>query len=484
MNLQGWSTRGLLLAATVLVVAPAAADAASFTNGDLVVERLSTPSGTPFSNGGTQINLDELSITGTPVQSIALSPAESDSGTATSDGGLSRSTDGKYLVLPAYQANVGTTASVTGSSSNRSVIRVDSTGTVDLTTQLTAASTYTGNNFRSVASTDGLTFYLGGTGSSATTSGVRTATLGATASTPVSVATGTSTNFRQVGIFGNQLFGTSASTGITLAAIGSGAPSTASGQTVTNLPGLPTANVSYYGFYFADLTPGVGYLNTGLDTLYIADSSPAQIEKYIYNGSTWVASGTEAIPGGFGLAGTVTNGTVKLYATFTEGTTAASPFAASTSGVASITDTNAATSTLSGTPTVIASGSSATNFYRGIALAPVASTAAGWNGAHITRAASGRGVEVKWSDGAGDDVVGYSVLRQVAGGQRTTITTKLIKGGSLASRDSYSFYDADGTASDRYYVVAHLISGKTHTYGAFTLKHAAVHIIPAQEINR
>ena len=71
--------------------------------------------------------------------------------------------------------------------------------------------------------------------------------------------------------------------------MGTGTP-TASGQTLTSLPGFPTSG-SQYGFFFADLNAGVA----GLDTLYVADDTSTVgiggILKYSLVCGSWPANG-------------------------------------------------------------------------------------------------------------------------------------------------------------------------------------------------
>ena len=175
---------------------------AAFTAGNVVVYRVGTGSG-DLVNTGNPVFLDEYDANGILVQSVPLPATDPDgigpnraliaSGTATSEGGLSLSADGRYLVATGY-ASTGT--GVASSSINRVVGRIDAAGTVDTTTFITDA---TGNNIRSATSTDGTEFWIGTAGG-----GVRYVTLGnSTASTSL----GTLNNTRWVQIFGGQLYG-------------------------------------------------------------------------------------------------------------------------------------------------------------------------------------------------------------------------------------------------------------------------------------
>src|SRR5439155_14593480 len=109
-------------------------------------------------------------------------------------------------------------------------------------------------------------------------------TLGRTTSTQLST---TVSNVRAVEIFGGQLYiSTSSGSSVRVGTVGSGTP-TSSGQTISNLPGFPTSG-SPYAFYFADLSSSV----SGVDTLYVADDTANQIQKFSLVSGSWTSNGT------------------------------------------------------------------------------------------------------------------------------------------------------------------------------------------------
>ncbi|MFL6233522.1 MAG: ExeM/NucH family extracellular endonuclease, partial [Thermoanaerobaculia bacterium] len=306
---------------------------------------------------GTAVFLDEYTPTGTLVQTITVPTTTVGanrrlvaSGTATTEGMLTRSVDGFSVVLAGYDAALAT-ASITTSTSatvNRVIGRLVSSGALDTTTALTDA--ISGGNPRGAASTNGADLWLSGTSGGG---GIRYATLGATTST--SLAT-TPTNFRAIGIFGGQLFASSQTGAFRLSTIGTGTPTT-SGQTVTNLPGFPTATGSPNGFFFADLNAGVA----GVDTVYVADDG-GTIQKYSLVAGSWTLNGSITAASARGLTATVSGSTVTLYVTYSAG-----------SKLAKVVDTagyNAAPSTTTVTDLATAGTNTA---FRGVALAPVPS---------------------------------------------------------------------------------------------------------------
>src|SRR6266852_1272148 len=136
------------------------ARASAFTSGNLVVYRVGDGSAA-LASSATAVFLDEYTTGGTLVQSIAMPTVVNASnkrltasGTATSEGLMTRSVDGKYLTAAGYDAALATAtpASSTSSSINRVIARVDSSGAIDTTTALSDAAS--GSNARSAISTN------------------------------------------------------------------------------------------------------------------------------------------------------------------------------------------------------------------------------------------------------------------------------------------------------------------------------------------
>ena len=347
-------------AVAVVVAFVSAAFAGPFTPGNLVVYRVGDGSGSLL-NTGNPVFIDEFTTAGTLVQSIPL-PTETigankrliASGTATSEGLLTRSVDRKYLLFGGYDSPIpasGSLASTPSATVNRVIGRVDYAGNIDTTTALSDWAT--GNNPRSVAGADGTNFWVtGGAG------GVRYTTLGSATSTQLST---TVVNLRQANIFGGQLYvSDSSGAAVRLGSVGSGLPTT-TGQTIVSLPGFPTSG-GPYGFFFADLDPNV----PGSDSLYVADDTIG-ITKYSFDGFAWVSNSTVGVgtDGYRGLAGTVSGGNVVLYATRKGGSGAAGG-----GELVTITDSSGYDGLFSGTPALLAAAGANTAF-RGVAFAPV-----------------------------------------------------------------------------------------------------------------
>lgn len=335
---------------------------AAFTPGNLVVYRVGAGAVNLVSTG-SPVFLDEYSPAGALVQSIAL-PTVADgsnrplvaSGTSYSEGLLSRSADGHSLVVPGYDVPLGgavALSSTSAASVPRVVGRVSASGAVDTTTALTDFAD--ASSPRSAASTNGTDFWLaGGSG------GVRYASLGSTTSTQLSTA---ATNLRQANVFDGQLYvSTGSGSAFRIAAVGAGCPTTA-GQSLAGLPGFPTSG-SPYGFFLADLDPGVA----GADTLYVADDGPGALAKYSLVAGQWSANGTVGAEADDyrALCATVDGSVVTLYATRNAGSSASGG-----GELVRLVDASGYNGALSATPGLLAAAAPKTAF-RGVALAPVA----------------------------------------------------------------------------------------------------------------
>lgn len=275
------------------------------------------------------------------------------SGTATSEGHLSLSANGKYVLLAGYAAGVGTLNVSTQSADvvPRVVGRVDAFGNVNTSTLVSGA--FSASNVRGATSTDGSSIWV--SGNSTTTGGVHFITVGSSFGTQVLA---NPLNTRCVHVIDGQLYGTSgAGTFVNVFEVGAGAP-TSSGQTATSLPGLPTVGASPYGFALLDLSAAV----SGPDTLYVADDrSPASgggIQKYVFDGGTWslVATWSDGTSGVRGLAATSTAAGVRIAATTSD---------SSANKLITLLDDGSASP-----PVTVATVAPTNTVFRGVAFAP------------------------------------------------------------------------------------------------------------------
>jgi hypothetical protein len=347
------------------MVGVAPAGAATFGAGNVVVYRVGDGSGS-LVNTGNQVFLDEYTPTGTLVQSIPMPTVASGankplvaSGTATSEGLLTRSPDGAHLALTGYGSTLPGASSLANSTSAnvpRVVGIVDAAGNVDTTTALGDFSS--GNNPRSAVTTNGTDIWIGGA-----STGIAKTTLGSLTST--SLGTTPVTNIRQVNIFGGQLFSSDSSgSAVRVGSVGLGLPTT-SPQTITNLPGIPTSgspSPSPYAFVF--LAVGGGATP---DTLYVAEDtlSGGLIQKYCFSSGTWTAEGTVAAAAVRGLTGSLSGSTVTLF-----GTTGGMG-ATGGGSLYNFTDSTGLCGVVSGSASTIATAA-ANEAFRGVAFAPVA----------------------------------------------------------------------------------------------------------------
>lgn len=343
---------GLFLLSAALIVRPA--DTLPFVGGNLVVCRVGDGHSV-LGNGATAVFIDEFTPTGAFVRSIALPTTVvgnnkrlTVAGNSVSECQITRSTDGRYLMIAGYDAPIGTLSlAASPSTTNARVIgRIDPMGAVDTTTALSDAISE--GSVRGSASTNGTDLWISGNGTGSGISGVWYAQFGAATSTPLLPA---QANLRAINIFGGQLFASLATGSTRLATVGAGTPST-SGQSLAALSGVP-GSISPNGFFLADLSSEV----VGLDTLYVADDVGGVVRKYSFSGTSWTAKGMIAMPAATGLAGKIEGSSVTLYAT-------------NSSSLEVMTDSSGYNATISGTLVTIASPPDLTQF-RSVAFAPV-----------------------------------------------------------------------------------------------------------------
>ncbi len=377
--------RGIGLIAGVLGLIMGTAQADPFAAGNVVIYRVGTGS-SALSGTATEVFLDEYTTSGALVQSLALPTADASanqtltaSGTATSEGLISLSKDGRFILLTGYDAPVGT-AMVSASNTNsilRVIGRAASNGTIDTSTTTTS---FSGTNIRSAASSDGTNLYATGGNSGVVLQALGSSGLGTSIST-------TFNNLRQINIFNGQLY-VSSTSGSGLATVGSGVPTT-TGQTTTPVTGiLTTLNLNQ--FVLLDRDTGI----PGPDTLYIADES-ALIRKYSSaDGTNFTEKGSVALTSVRGLTGAVSGNNAVLYAT--NGST-----------LVSLTDSAAFNAPMTqSAPTVLATAPTNTAF-RGIAFAPAAPTITGFT---PTSGAPGTSVTITGTNFTGATSVSFNYV--------------------------------------------------------------------------
>ncbi len=253
--------------------------------------------------------LEERNVSdGSLVRTLALPTTASGSnqpltisGTATSEGSLSTSPDGRFVIVAGYAAAPGLASVATTSTDGgalRVIARVDSVGNVDTSTEL---ASFDQNNIRGAATDDGGSFWAVGSAAAdaGLGGGVQYVMLSSTGAS--SGIDGVPANTRVVAVFGGQLYVSTAFTPYNgVFAVGTGEPTTP-GQTSALLAGFAGDAGSPYGFSMLDLDGSV----SGLDTLYVADdsvqTSGGGIQKWVFDGTKWTKIAT------------FTNGTTKGF---------------------------------------------------------------------------------------------------------------------------------------------------------------------------
>jgi hypothetical protein len=280
---------------------------------------------TPLSGAAAPVFIDAYDgVTGTtagpsialPTTTVGVNRALTLSGSASAEGGLSRSVDGAWVTLGGYELPLGT-AAVATSLGSRTLARVSAGGVVDTRTSVATAAGLDQASVRAAVTVDGTGFwalhaspsmgqltYTGYAGSPATT----------LVTSPIIA--------RSLTLFGSQLL---ASVSVPE---GSGVFATNSlprvpTAAITQLPGFPLTNtLSPYG-----VVPFDTDRNGAADLLFIADDRAALsgggVLVWRLVGGRWSMVGS--VPGlsnGLrGLTGRVDGANYVLYGTTTEGRT-------------------------------------------------------------------------------------------------------------------------------------------------------------------
>ena len=300
---------------------------ALFTPGDLVVTQINATGNTvtPTSTA-SPVFLSEFSPSvanqSTYVQQVALPTVVSGSnnpltisGTAASEGSLSLSANGEYLVVAGYDQTVGGKTQL-----NSTVGLVDANGDVNTTT---TSSQLSGNNTRGAASVDGTSVWIGGANGTVyeTTGTVQTgANTGGTL-----IDTKPSARSMQIvpaavspeSVSGN---GVNALLAVSSSASTMGVDEYLESSTVTALPTTTgTTNAALNGMTSANSPSPFAFFFANSTTMFVADSTDG-IQEWTLSGSTWSVANT--LTGNYvGLTGVVNPGsggspsTVSLYAT-------------------------------------------------------------------------------------------------------------------------------------------------------------------------
>lgn len=436
--------RLLGLALSLAVSAPAAG--APFTAGNIVVARIGSGSGLSSSNGNA-VSLREYTPDGAPGITLDLPSAGGPNlvvGSETRQAGLTRSVDGRYLLLGGFNVAAGQPTAGT----NRIIGRVDRDGNVDLTTSF--SSTHLGAEaIRSVASPSGTAFWFG-----CGDDKVRYAVLGAT--TPTHIANVIIA--RQVSVHNGQLYasGTAGTSTRVVGTIGSGLP-TSGPETFTVLPGLTSgAPVSIGGFFLADRSSSV----SGPDTLYVADEGGSLLRKYSFDGTTWTARGTLAgITNPISITAVVEETSVTLYVVAGTSTN---------NSLYKLTDSAAYNANISasvGSPLATAGAGYA---FRGVAPAPVAASAVGLE--RFEAIAGESGTQLFWRTGWEAQNLGFYIYR-LENGERTRLNPQLIPGSALnggaQSAAGYGYRWDDSAPGGAYLLEDVDLRGRSTWHGPF-----------------
>jgi len=258
----------------------------AFGNGNVVALRVGDGSAT-LGSGGTVAYLEEFSTTGF-VNSFALPTTGSTrsvvAGSSTSEGFMSLTPDFSKLVIPGYDAAVGTiTVATTGS--NPRVVSTLGNSYGSFARVASNSSFFAGSNFRS-ATGDGSNYWGAGNAAVAANGGVNYFGTASTASGIYSAISNTRVVSAQ---HGNLFFSTASGSSRGIYQVGSGLPTSSATATALINTG---ATGDAFGFAF----------NSDMTVCYVADNT-AGIQKWTNSGSGWTLAYTIGVGASTGARG-------------------------------------------------------------------------------------------------------------------------------------------------------------------------------------
>lgn len=456
----------------------------AFTPGNLVLYRhnigasvngssatsMSTASFTTNGNMAIPVYLDEYKLAADGnslelVQTVSIpalpdgaSAALTTLGNTTYEGRMTRSYDGRYLVLPGYGVAPGIYNEFVNNSRPDEVPRVaglvDFKGKVNTTTVLNNDPNYdlfSEAGYRSATAYDGAGAWL--TGGTSSSWQVEYTIAGSTSPT-TRLALGSGKSPREVKFANGELYFL---TETQLYKIGSGVPTTATTATAIDLGTVSKLT----SFYIADL-------GAGQQVLYVADVTLGGIRKYSLVSGSWVANGTLSIANPQALEGTVSGGIVKLFVLCNTDNAAYGD-----SKIYSVEDNTGHNVAISATPKLLldkSTGNAKINF-RGIALAPVAESTLPVKLNSFGVNYRNNEVLLTWKTSSESNNSHFEVLRS-DGTVFSVIGT--VKGSSNSnSGQTYHFIDRNPLSGVAYYQLRQIdLDGKTELSGVVSVKMA------------
>ncbi|AMS27712.1 hypothetical protein AEM51_12490 [Bacteroidetes bacterium UKL13-3] len=251
---------------------------AQFTANNIAVLRVGDSTST-LANTGNTLAIDQFTSTGTYVNSIILPKTGTNavalSGTATTEGTLTLSTNRNIISFIAYKLappNATNITSVASSTINKVVVSLNAAGSP--TFPVLTTSSFSATSPRSVIS-DGTGFWAAG--------GNTGVTYSAGVNNIDTVISSNVTNIRVLNVFGGQLYFSTGSGTIGIHRVGNGTPSSSGNTSVPYIPTGPGS--SPYGFA----------INNDSTICYIADDRSTGlggIQKWTRSGTTWTLAYT------------------------------------------------------------------------------------------------------------------------------------------------------------------------------------------------
>ncbi len=305
---------------------------------------------------GTAITIEEYLPTGVSQTSANYFQAISDgtsgvvvAGSSSSTGAMTRSENGRYLVIPGYAANLYAASSTF--TTNGTARTLNGAGTFGAGISATSSIFTAANDLRGAVTDDGTNYWFSGA-----TLGIRYTTDG----TNLTTVSTTTTNTRVVNIFNGQLFYSTGSGAQGIYQVSTGKP-TVAGTTVSTITAPGTGP---YGF--AVSPDGLTIYAFGSANLIARFTYSGTYDKntFTYSGGTWSTAST-------GFALTAATGVAVDWSgySFSTGANGAVVYACNPTTIVSGNDNGTSAIT-----TTILRTISGANGFRGLAFSPIKQT--------------------------------------------------------------------------------------------------------------
>jgi len=284
----------------------------NFTSNNIVVVRVGDGVNS-FGNNATAVDVIEYTAAGASTGiNVQLGNASSTApnrivlsgNSATAEGQLSLSSDGRYLSLAGYEGAVGNSV-FTYQANPKVITRIAYNASADFSTRISASTM--NQTVRSAVTSNSDRYFI--TGSSVSPASGNSTRFLPFATPATTVSTAFHGGFRSLKIFKNQVY---CANGAVISSL-TPDPNSSNYATKVDFSGMGVSGHNYQSFVLLDVNPSVGYLTTGYDVLYCTDVTLGLV-KFYWSGAQWTLAGIFNPTSVTGVSGGLQDITARLNA--------------------------------------------------------------------------------------------------------------------------------------------------------------------------